>query len=251
MKIYNQSKSIIKAWQYGDPQLRNISDVIFELIGTQKGMALDVGCGTGRISIQLAKKGFKVDAIDINPEILQMAKEFANEADVKINFFSLDVTKKHDLIRNRRYDLIICSEVLEHVENYKEIISNMYDLLKINGVLIITVPHDSSQYSILDTYGGHLRRYAISQLKQDLNKFRVVDCFTVGFPFIRAFIWMSCVILNINKKHSPEKLWSNSVMKSFYSNLLYKIAKLDNCFNYLNKGTNIICKAVKDDDFIK
>ena len=246
MKIYKCSNKIIENSHYRDPWLRNISDIILSLINIKGGRALDVGCGTGRISILLAKRGFKVDAVDIEPKVIDIAKKLASEANVDVNFSISDFAQKTDPNEKELYDLIVCSEVLEHVENYKNIIRNMYNWLKRDGILIITVPHDPSQYSILDSYGGHLRRFTISQLKEDLSKFQIIDCFTIGFPFMKMMVWLRVFILNIFRKEpSPEKLWSSFLFRKVFSFLSYKLTKIDNFFIRLNKGTNIICKAKK------
>lgn len=245
MKIYNYSNEIIRNWQHRHPSLVNLTDIILSLISANNGTVLDVGCGTGRTSILLAKRGLKVDAIDIEPKIISIAKETTKEAGVNVSYSVVDFTKK-SISLDKEYDLIVCSEVLEHVEDYKNIIENMHNFLKEDGTLIVTVPHDPRQYSILDVRGGHLRRYTISKLKEDLKKFRITDCFTFGFPFTRMLVGLRLFIIKIlKKKPSPEKEWNNSTLSTFISFLLYKLTKFDNYFNFLNKGTNIICKAKK------
>jgi len=247
MKIYKCSHKTIKNSQYWDPWLRNISDIILSLIDFESGKALDVGCGTGRVSIFLAKRGFKVDAIDIEPKVIEIAKRLANEAKVEINFSVLDFTQKIDSFGEELYDLIICSEVLEHVENYRNIIRNMYGRLKKNGTLIMTVPHDPNQYSILDSYAEHLQRFTISQLKEDLREFQITDCFTIGFPFMRMVVWLRAFVLDniLKKEPSPVKFWTGDLLGRICSFLVYELTKIDNFFIRLNKGTNIICKVRK------
>lgn len=246
MEIYKCSNKIIKNWQWRHPGLVNLTDIILNLIDAKGGMALDVGCGSGRTSILLAKRGFKVDAFDIEPKVIDIAKELARKAQVDINFSVVDFTQKADFYQREIYDLIICAEVLEHVGNYRTIINNIYNCLKKGGIFIVTVPHDPKQYSILDSHGGHLRRFTIPQLKELLKEFHIVDCFTIGFPFMRMMAWLRILILNILKKGpSPEREWNNILFTKIISFLAYKLTKIDNFFNRLNKGTNIICKVKK------
>lgn len=70
-----------------------------------KGRALDVACGTGEVSIYLAKKGFDVDAFDISDVAIRKARLRAKREALKVNFKTLDV----DLLSFGllRYDLIV------------------------------------------------------------------------------------------------------------------------------------------------
>jgi len=58
---------------------------------TKPGRFLDIGCGTGVFSVQLAKMGYEVTAIDFTPVALQMAETRASQAGVEISFFHADV----------------------------------------------------------------------------------------------------------------------------------------------------------------
>lgn len=64
--------------------------------------ALDLGTGTGFIGIYLAKKGFKVDAVDVNPKALEVAKQNAKNNGAHVNIFYSSwfdgITKKYDVI---------------------------------------------------------------------------------------------------------------------------------------------------------
>lgn len=54
---------------------------------------LDVGCGTGRHSVELAKRGYQVTGVDISPGMLDVARKKAGEAGVEVEFIEADATQ--------------------------------------------------------------------------------------------------------------------------------------------------------------
>ena len=66
---------------------------------------IDIGCGTGRHSIELAKRGFNVTGIDISEGMLSEAVKTAKAENVKVNFIKADATsfKAED-----KYDAAVC-----------------------------------------------------------------------------------------------------------------------------------------------
>lgn len=72
---------------------------------------LDIGCGIGELTFDLAKKASKVVACDINSHKLKIAqKKFLKD---NIKYIKLDATK---YIFNKNFDYIILSNVLEHIK---------------------------------------------------------------------------------------------------------------------------------------
>lgn len=101
---------------------------------------LDIGCGTGRHSIELAKRGYTVVGIDLSESLLKRAKEKASEQNLQIVF------QKHDA-RNlpflHEFDLVImlCEgafPLMETDEMNFQILQNAANALKPNGKIIFT-----------------------------------------------------------------------------------------------------------------
>ena len=65
---------------------------------------LDVGCGTGRHSIELSKRGYVVSGIDLSESQLKRAKEKAKSDNLKINFQKQDA---RNLPFNKEFDIAI------------------------------------------------------------------------------------------------------------------------------------------------
>lgn len=69
--------------------------------------ALDLGCGSGIWSVELAKRGWDVTGIDIVPKAVRNAKERAREAGVEARFLQADVTALGELGVGRDYQLVL------------------------------------------------------------------------------------------------------------------------------------------------
>jgi ubiquinone/menaquinone biosynthesis C-methylase UbiE len=103
--------------------------------------ALDIGCGCGVYSMLMGKKGYSVEGIDINSISLSKAKKWANEENIstKVNFQNMDV---HNLaFPDNYFDLIIASEVIEHLNRPMGALKEIARVLKPNGKLIVTMPN--------------------------------------------------------------------------------------------------------------
>lgn len=101
---------------------------------------LDIGCGTGRHAIELAKRGYNVTGIDLSPSMLEKAKENAKKADVNIYFNVADARNPHF---EDEFDLVImiCEggfSLMETDEMNFQILENASRALKKGGKLIFT-----------------------------------------------------------------------------------------------------------------
>ncbi len=81
-------------------------DFIIEELHLEKGNSLlDVGCGTGRHTVELAKRGLNMTGIDLSPGMLEQARTAAADANVEVELIQADATK-FDL--DRQFDAAIC-----------------------------------------------------------------------------------------------------------------------------------------------
>jgi SAM-dependent methyltransferase len=119
-----------------------------------KGDILEVGAGMGNFTSKLSKYG-KVTAIDYDPNYKN-----ANFGDIEKGKYFFANTKK--------FDVIVCMNVLEHIKDDKRALKNMYELLKPNGKLILLVPAFNFAYSKLDKNLGHFRRYSQGEVEKKL-----------------------------------------------------------------------------------
>ena len=110
-------------------------DFFMELLkSTQSKMVADLGCGTGRITVEMAKAGYRVTAIDPNAEALEYAKQKAYAQDV-----SWIVGDSADL-EPVAYDAVIMTANVAQVfitdESWQTVIHDAYCALKPGGHFI-------------------------------------------------------------------------------------------------------------------
>lgn len=101
-----------------------------------KGLkVVDMGCGEGRDSIFLARKGFNVTAIDVSRSAVRRAKKWSKRERLSIEFLVADVTKVP--IKSEIYDLVIniaCLHIITDQQVRDEHLSESYRILKRNAM---------------------------------------------------------------------------------------------------------------------
>jgi ubiquinone/menaquinone biosynthesis C-methylase UbiE/DNA-binding transcriptional ArsR family regulator len=103
----------------------------------------DFGCGTGTLSVAIARWARQVWAIDQNPEALEQAKErAARDGRANIHFLREDLHRL-SLPAGER-DLIVISQSLHHVESPAAVLTEAARLLKAGGKLVVLelMPHE-------------------------------------------------------------------------------------------------------------
>lgn len=143
---------------------------LLEHIGKHlKGNILEVGAGIGNFTSKLSKFG-KVTAIDYDPDYKN-----ANYGDIEKGkyFFAQGKTT----LISKKFDTIVCMNVLEHIKNDKKALLNMFNLLNPGGKLILLVPAFQFAFSSLDYKLGHFRRYTIFSVSEKVitSGFKIVD----------------------------------------------------------------------------
>jgi len=111
-----------------------------EIRYNKKAKILDLGCGTGRHSIELARRGYRVTGIDLSPAMLARAKKNAARTGVKVSFIKADARYFKP---KTRYDLVIIAcggafPLMETDEMNYAILGNAARSLKNKGKFIFT-----------------------------------------------------------------------------------------------------------------
>lgn len=191
---------------------------IFPLLDMQKNnVILDAGCGIGLYSLTLAKRGCTVHGIDTDKEKINSAKKLAHSLNVDtVSFDTADLCQLP--IENERYDRIICSDVIEHINDDDIAVSELARVLKKGGILVLSVPSIMSLSKKMEDQFGHARQgYTKDQLIPliERNGLKVEQC--IGY--CRAF---GLLAWKLNRKC----FWSK-ILTALMFYPLYFLAMLD------------------------
>jgi 2-polyprenyl-3-methyl-5-hydroxy-6-metoxy-1,4-benzoquinol methylase len=85
--------------------VKEVDFLLKELRLPKGGSILDIGCGTGRHSIELAKRGYKVTGVDLSSGMLSQAKTTAKKVKVKVEWVQSDATRFKS---KKPFDAAIC-----------------------------------------------------------------------------------------------------------------------------------------------
>jgi 2-polyprenyl-3-methyl-5-hydroxy-6-metoxy-1,4-benzoquinol methylase len=116
-------------------------DFIEKEINFNKNLKIiDIGCGTGRHSIELSKRGYNITGIDLSESLLKAAREKALQNNLQIEFINHDA---RNLPFNKEFDLAImlCEgafPLMETDEMNFEVLRNVSESLKENSKFIFT-----------------------------------------------------------------------------------------------------------------
>jgi len=115
----------------------NLSDIHFD-------SCLEIGCGTGKNTEWLITKSNKILAIDLSEEMLNKAQ--AKIKSDKVTFLQADLQKPWTFV-TQKFELLIFSLVLEHIENLGPVFEKASNSVKSGGYVYIGELHPYKQYT--------------------------------------------------------------------------------------------------------
>ena len=120
---------------------------LFKKKGVKK--ILDLGCGSGRHTVYLAKHSFEVYGIDIAPKGIKITKDWLKKGKLEANLKVGNIYKKLPY-PNHFFDALISTQTLHHnrINNIRKLIKEIERVLKTNGLIFITVCKKGSKKTI-------------------------------------------------------------------------------------------------------
>jgi 2-polyprenyl-3-methyl-5-hydroxy-6-metoxy-1,4-benzoquinol methylase len=219
-----------------------------QLIG-EKLEIIDIGCGAGSGISTWSRYGY-VDGLEPGSEFLKILE---SNLDIR------DLYREHvptDAI-NKKYDVAICLDVIEHIQEDEKALSWVLNMLKSNGIAIFTVPAYQWLFSDHDRAVSHFRRYSKRRFRLILpaNSKVVKDTYFVTLLFLPAvimrFLWQLKRVVYTHIFRNKQKIKKqssnfNPIFDSFLSKLqTEEIKKLEKY--YMPFGLSYFCVVKKND----
>ena len=231
-------KRALKAWKKDHPKQASI---------------LDAGSGFGQYTYYLTRlsPGYQITAVDVMTDQIQECNAFFNKIakGERVEFQEADLTQYE---KKESFDLILSVDVMEHIEDDRQVFKNFYHSLKTGGMLLISTPsdkggsdvHEEDDHSFIEE---HVRDgYGIDEITEKLKAAGLSEVkagYSYGNPGkISWKLSMKYPIIMLNTS------------KIFYVLLpFYYLISLPFCFllNYFDirmnhkEGTGLIVKAYK------
>lgn len=142
---------------------------------------LEIGCGTGFV-LSGIRKALPELAL-CGSEVFSAGLSFAAERLPGIELFQMDARR---IPFREEFDVVGAFDVLEHVEQDEEILSQMYQATRKRGGILVTVPHHPFLWSQTDDYARHVRRYKTQELKDKVKR--------AGFDNVRVTSFVSLLL---------------------------------------------------------
>jgi SAM-dependent methyltransferase len=139
---------------------------------------LDIGCGTGMMMQAMESHG-RTYGLEVSPDAIRLSKQRGLHRIVRSNAGT-------DLpFKNAAFDAVTCLDVLEHLDDDRNLIKEIFRVVKPGGYVIVTVPAFQIQWSRHDVAIHHKRRYT-KQMMLDR---------TAGYPWrIRKASYFNMVL---------------------------------------------------------
>lgn len=198
---------------------------------------IDIGCGAGTLCFYVASKGIQVLGIDISSKAIKMCQESSRR-------LGLDKLAKFKVVNfpeesvDIKFDLVIFTEVIEHLRDDKLALEKIFNILNKGGVVIITTPSlNAPLYRLgyansFDEKVGHLRRYTVGSLtkKCEDSGFKIIETEKVE-GILRNFLFLNPYAGKLIR-----------VIKFFMSDI---VTFIDNCLIPIFGESNIVVIAKK------
>lgn len=181
---------------------------------------LDCGCGTGKTMKVLRQFG-KVYGTDFDTDCIKYCKARGIK-----NVFRSDLNI--NLNTKEKFDLIVITDVLEHIQKDKFAFNTLVNHLRPNGHILISVPAHSWMFSYWDKMLHHKRRYSKKMLTKLIKQNKNVEIKQMGYFNLLSFL-PAIISRYIVSKMIPSKSEFKPVPKTM-NDAMFALGKLDNYF---------------------
>jgi 2-polyprenyl-3-methyl-5-hydroxy-6-metoxy-1,4-benzoquinol methylase len=178
----NEMRAVLS---YRSPDYTNLAYSQWELgllirdLGDIRGKAvLDVGCGVGRVTMELLKAGARVTALDNSAKMLSITEEKVRAASLSPFFDAIKSNAAENPLPDSSYDVVVCVGLLEHLPLPVRVdtLNHLYRVLRTGGSVYLVVNNENSVF---------LKRNDLYKMNVQKDDGYFVDI--IGLGFIKDF----------------------------------------------------------------
>lgn len=141
----------------------------FTLKFVKNKVVLDAGCGTGYGADYLSNVCKEIIGIDISESAIRYARTHFQKDNLKYEVINLTGLT----FQNSTFDIVCCLDVIEHIEDYKKAIQEIYRVLKSDGLFVISTPNKKifSDNKPIPPNPHHIREFYLSDFQGILRSY--------------------------------------------------------------------------------
>ncbi|MFA6146522.1 MAG: methyltransferase domain-containing protein [Patescibacteria group bacterium] len=180
---------------------QRLKEIIKMLEAQTKDKIIELGCGTGNIILKI--KSNNIVGIDLSEFMLNIAKEkLSNKKGVKLIKGNIEYLPKE--ITDNTYDKVVCSEIIEHIENPQKMINEILKITTQKSDIIFSIPNEAlinkikSYFIKLNLFNKlfpkipqrmdhewHLHFFSLKKLTSLVeDKFKIIKIVKIPFAFL-------------------------------------------------------------------
>jgi 2-polyprenyl-3-methyl-5-hydroxy-6-metoxy-1,4-benzoquinol methylase len=197
-------------WQNPDPRIANqvfnpklIASLVSSSDTLVDKLIIETGSGTALDSIELARRGASVIAVDLSEYAIHLARQKAGSTGADLTFVKADLLELP--FDSHSIDVVFHSGVLEHFKDPEVVLQEQHRVLKKGGILLVDVPQKYNLYTIHKArqmvkgswFAGWETQFSIRELRTLLmqNGFDIIEQYGYGYyPRLFAKIrWASSI----------------------------------------------------------
>jgi len=148
-------------------------DLAFQFFQPSGPKILEIGCGTGQYTTQLAEQGYQITAVDISEKMMARAQEKITNLGYQVKWLKGDITQTMDQLEY--YQGIISMSAFEFIPNPEEMLAGLFEHLDPQGCLVIGVIVGESSWGEFyrskaktkpESVFAHARLYTEAEIRQ-------------------------------------------------------------------------------------
>ncbi|RJQ33533.1 MAG: methyltransferase domain-containing protein [Actinobacteria bacterium] len=232
LEVMSTAKNYID-WQYS---------VIKPYIGHN---ILEVGAGIGNFTDILSNNDSKVTCVELDEDCArELQSRYSDNTNINVICSDILSDSLGQVLDGKRFDSIVCLNVLEHIENDLKAIDIFYEKLEDNGKMIVLVPSHKWLYGSIDSALGHFRRYSKKELISKLidRGFSIHRIKYFNIVGMAGWFWNNRIIKRKVESYGQVKLYDKAIVPIQ--------RRFESIFPFIT-GLSLVCIAKKNMEYEK